>query len=105
MHEWYPSCRRRIKHTLRKLGTVSTSGTRDRSRSIVEAMDATPSGRRTNPNLLMPYKEVILPVPLCWFTIATTGVIQLRGARYDGHMCKGPCAQMCTNDTRLAVAG
>ena len=68
-------------------------------------MDATPSGTRTNPDFLMSHKEEVFPVPPFWFTIATSGVAQLRGARYDGYVCKGPFAHLCTNGTRVAVAG
>ena len=59
---------------------------------------------RVNTNFLMSHKKV-LPVPPFWFTTATTGVVQLWGALYDGYVCKGPFAHLCTNGVGVAVAG
>ena len=88
-----------------QVGKVSTPATRHRLKRTAAAMDATPSGTRTNPDFLMSHKEEVFPAPPFWFTIATSGVVQLRGARYDGYVCKGPFAHLCTNGTRVAVAG
>ena len=59
-----------------------------------------PGGMRVNTNFLISHKEV-LPVPPFWFTTAATGVVQLRGTRYDGHMCTWPFAHMCTDGLGL----
>ena len=44
VHQWCRGCRRRVKHTPRKVGKVSTPGARHRTKGATDPLDATPSG-------------------------------------------------------------
>ena len=88
-------------------GKITTPGARHRTKGATDPLDATPSGHAGE-------SELFGAAQGGGFASASLliqdrnnrgGMVQLWSARYYGLLCKRPCAQMCTNDTRAAVAG